>query len=57
MLSEDKEDERTLKLTLFNYADSEIIKLSKNSVFHCPFDSDLYLNKYMDSVRVHFVFT
>lgn len=57
MLSEDKEDERGLKLTLFNYADTEMIKLSKNSVFHCLFDSDSNLNKFMDSVKVHFVFT
>lgn len=57
MLSEDKKDKRDLKLTLFNYADTEMIKLSKNSVFHCLFDSDSYLNKFMDSVKVHFVFT
>lgn len=46
MLSEDKEDKRGLKLTLFNYADTEMIKLSKNSVFHCLFDSDAYLKKF-----------
>lgn len=57
MLSEDKKYETALKLILFNYAVNGIIKLRKNSVFHHPFDSDLYPNKYMDSVKVHFVFT
>lgn len=57
MLSDDKEDEKDLKLTLFNYADTEMIKLSKNSVFHCLFVSDSYLNKFMDSAEVHSVFT
>lgn len=46
MLSEDKEDKRGFKLKLFNYADTEMIKLSKNSVFHCLFDSDAYLKKF-----------
>lgn len=57
MLSEDKEDKKGLKLTLFNYADTEIIKLAKKSVFHCLFESDAYLKKFMDSVKAHFVFT
>lgn len=34
-----------------------MIKLSKNSVFHCLFVSDSYLNKFMDPVEVHSVFT
>ena len=33
-----------------------MIKLSKNSVFHCKFDSDFYLIKFLDSVKLHFVF-
>lgn len=57
MLSGDKDDERDLKITVFNYANTQMIKLSKNSVFHCQFDSEFYLNKFMDSVKVHVIFT